>query len=469
MRWLAALLFLPAFAFAQGIPVPVAEALKRAGVPIEAVALVVREASGPAGNNRALVSHQPDKPMNPASVMKLATTAAALDLLGPAFTFKTEFYWRGELRGGVLEGDLHIKGGADPKLTYERLWVAMRQLRERGIREIRGDIVLDRGYLAPLEHDSARFDGKARRAYNVGPDALLLNFKVVTLRFVPDGAAARVIADPPIPSVEVMSRVKVVKNGGCGDWQERLSMDVQETGLLATVSVEGNYAESCGERAWHVSVFDHARYDEALLRWLWSESGGKLLGKVRDGPVPAEAKLVYTSESAPLAEIVRDINKYSNNVMARQVFLALSAELDKQPGDATRSGAAVKQWLKDRGIEAPELVLENGSGLSRVERFSAGNTAALIDMMWKRALMPEFLSSLSLAAVDGTFRKRMNNEGFAGQAHLKGGTLNDVRAIAGQVLSRGGKRWTVVFVVNHPNAPATQVAQDVLLNWVYER
>jgi D-alanyl-D-alanine carboxypeptidase/D-alanyl-D-alanine-endopeptidase (penicillin-binding protein 4) len=89
--------------------------------------------------------------------------------------------------------------------------------------------------------------------------------------------------------------------------------------------------------------------------------------------------------------------------------------------------------------------------------------------LWKRALMPEFLSSLSLAAVDGTFKKRLNSEGVSGQAHLKGGTLNDVRAIAGQVLDRNGKRWTVVFVVNHPNAPASQTAQDVLLRWVYER
>lgn len=465
MRWLAVLLLVPSLALARGVPAPVAEALKRAGIPHDAVALVVREA----GTDKPFVSHQSGKSMNPASVMKLATTAAALDLLGPAFSFKTEISTRGELRGGVLDGDLYIKGAADPKLTYERLWIAMRQLRERGIREIKGDFVLDRGYLAPVEHDAARFDGKARRAYNVGPDALLLNFKVVTLRFVQDGTAVRVVTEPPIPSVEVVSRIKLVKNGACGDWQERLTLDVQETGLLATLNLDGNYAESCGERAWHVSLFDHARYDEALLRWLWSESGGKLLGKVRESAVPPDAKLIYTMESPPLADLVRDINKYSNNVMARQVFLALSAEMDKQPGNGTRSAAIVKEWLKARGIDAPELVLENGSGLSRVERLSAGNTAALIDMMWKRALMPEFLSSLSLAAVDGTFKKRMNTDGVAGQAHLKGGTLNDVRAIAGQVLDRSGKRWTVVFVVNHPNAPASQVAQDVLLKWVYER
>jgi serine-type D-Ala-D-Ala carboxypeptidase/endopeptidase (penicillin-binding protein 4) len=467
MRFFATLLFVPLLASAQGIPAPVAEELKRAGIPADAVALVVREA----GADKTVASHQPSKPVNPASVMKLATTAAALDLLGPAFAFKTEVFSRGKLQNGVLEGDLFIKGSADPKLTYEKLWMSVRQLRERGIREIKGDIVLDRSYLAPVEHDSARFDGKVRRAYNVGPDALLLNFKVVTLRLIPgdrDTRTVTVFSDPPMPSVQIVNRIKL-SAGGCGDWQERLQLDVKEVALQATVQLDGNFAESCGEKAWHVSVFDHARYDEALLRWLWTEAGGKLHGKVRESTVPADAWPILSIESPPLADLARDINKFSNNVMARQVFLALSAELDKQPGNALRSTAIVKEWLKAKGIDAPELVMENGSGLSRVERMSAGNIAALIDAMWKRALMPEFLSSLSLAAVDGTFKKRLNSEGVSGQAHLKGGTLNDVRAIAGQVLDRNGKRWTVVFVVNHPNAPASQTAQDVLLRWVYER
>jgi D-alanyl-D-alanine carboxypeptidase/D-alanyl-D-alanine-endopeptidase (penicillin-binding protein 4) len=467
MRWYALLALIPLAAAAQGIPAPVADELKRAGVPPESVALIVREAGG----DRTLVSHQAAKPMNPASVMKLATTAAALDLLGPAFAFKTEIFTRGKVQGGVLDGDLYVKGSADPKLTYEKLWMAVRQLKERGIREIKGDLVLDRSYLAPIEHDAARFDGKARRAYNVGPDALLLNFKVVTLRFVPgdrDSRAVTVFSDPPMPNVQIVNRVKLAA-GGCGDWQERLQLDVKETGLQATLQLDGSFAESCGERAWHVSVFDHAGYDEALLRWLWTEAGGKLHGKVRESTVPADAWPVYAIESPPLADLAKDVNKFSNNVMARQIFLALSAEMDKQPGNTARSTAIVKDWLKARGIEAPELVMENGSGLSRVERMSAGNIAALIDAMWKRALMPEFLSSLSLAAVDGTFKKRVNNEGVAGQAHLKGGTLNDVRAIAGQVLDHSGKRWTVVFMVNHPNAPSSQSAQDVLLRWIYER
>ena len=449
-------------AIAQTLPQPVSEALQRAGVPLDAVALVVRDASG----KDTLVSHNAAKSMNPASVIKLVTTSAALDLLGPAYAFKTEFYARGEVRNGMLDGDLYVKGYGDPKLTYERLWAAIRQLRERGVRDVHGDIVFDRSYFAPVVHDSSRFDGKALRAYNVGPDALLFNYKAITFRFIPERGAVSISAEPAIPSVEISSRIKLV-NGACGDWQERLAPEIEENGLLATVQFSGNFAERCGEKAWNLSLFDHPRYNAALFRTLWSEAGGKIFGKTRDAGVPGDARLIFSIDSPPLADVVRDINKFSNNVMARQLFLTLSAEATGQPGETARSVEVIKAWLKRKGIEAPELVLENGAGLSRAERISANTLADLLQVMSSGALMPELISSLPLVAVDGTMKKRMNGNGVAGQAHIKGGTLDEVRAIAGEVVDMNGKRWLVVFMVNHPNAPASQPVQDILLQWVY--
>ncbi len=445
------------------LPPAIAEILKRANVPESSVALVVREL----GAARPLVQHNSARGLNPASVMKLLTSGAALDMLGPAFTYKTDFLIRGQLAHGVLEGDLHIKAGGDPKLTYERMWAALRQLRERGIREIRGDIIIDRSYFAPLEHDAARFDGKSRRAYNVGPDAFLLNFKVVTLRFVPEGDSVRVVTEPPIASLEVLSRLQLVKNGSCGDWQERLKLDVREDDLLATFHIEGRYPESCGERAWPVSVFDHGRYARALLHTLWSETGGKITGTVRDGPVPPDARRLLQIESPALAELIRDINKFSNNVMARQVFLSLSAERDQAPGTSERSSLLIRNWLAGLEIDAPELVIENGAGLSRTDRISAGSTAALLDAIWRRGTMPELTSSLSLVGQDGTFKKRSAGEGMS--AHLKSGTLNDVRAVAGYVLDKKGRRWVVVMYIQHGNAPAASGTQEALLNWLGDR
>ncbi|MBL8488981.1 MAG: D-alanyl-D-alanine carboxypeptidase, partial [Rhodocyclaceae bacterium] len=169
-----------------------------------------------------------------------------------------------------------------------------------------------------------------------------------------------------------------------------------------------------------------------------------------------------------LADVVRDINKFSNNVMARQLFLTLGAN-GGGPATADRAEAAIKAWLEAKNLRMPELVLENGSGLSRRERMSADSLARLLAAAWKSPVMPEFISSLPLTAVDGTMQRRLKTNAVAGQAHIKTGTLEGVKTMAGYVLDRAGRRQIVVLLVNHPNAAAAQPAQDALLQWVYER
>jgi len=457
----AALLLAPALACAQ-LPAPVRDALARAGVPETAVGVVVEPVAG----GKRLVAHNAARPLNPASAIKLVTTFAGLDLLGPAYTFKTDVLVTGEVAGGVLAGDLVLRGGGDPKLTYERLWQLVHQLRARGLREIRGDVILDRSYFAAAPHDPASFDGEARRAYNVGPDALLINFKAIDFRFVPDAAGVRVVGEPDFPNVEIASRVKLVQEP-CNNWRKGLKHEIEEMGLLATVVISGTYPADCGEKAWPLSVFDADRYAEAALRWIWSEAGGRLTGKVRAGKTPAGAMLFHRFESEPLAALVRDINKYSNNVMARQLFLTLSAEKTGVPGEGRASAQVVRDWLAAKGIAAPGFAMENGSGLSRTDRISAESLAAVLRAAWSSAVMPELVSSLSLFAVDGTFKSR--NGSFAGQAHLKGGTLTGVQSVAGVVLDAKGERWVVVMIANHDNANRAQGALDALVDWVYRR
>ena len=439
------------------------QALARAKVPLEAVAVVVEPVlSGP-----VLVSHRAKEPMNPASVMKLFTTFAALELLGPAFTFRTDVLVSGTVAGGLLDGDLVIRGGGDPKLTYERLWQVAHHLRARGIREVKGDVILDRGYFAPAPpHDPGSFDKEPRRAYNVGPDALLVNFQAIDFRFIPEGAAARVTGEPDIPSVDIASRIRVVP-GPCGAWRQGLAYEVVENGMLATVTFSGTYPAECGEKSWPLAIMESARYTEAVWRWVWSEAGGTLRGKVRPGATPADARLVYRHESEPLANLVRDTNKFSNNVMARHLFLALSAEPKGAGGEAQASARVVIEWLARRSIEAADVVLENGSGLSRNERASAATLTALLRTAWASPLMSELTSSLPVLSVDGTLKQR--GRLASGQAHLKGGTLAGVQSVAGYVLDRRGRRWIVVMIVNHPNAGSAQPAMDALVDWVYRQ
>ncbi|MGE5616644.1 MAG: D-alanyl-D-alanine carboxypeptidase/D-alanyl-D-alanine-endopeptidase, partial [Bacillota bacterium] len=395
------------------------------------------------------------------------TTLAALDLLGPAFTFHTDVFVRGELVNGVLDGDLIIRGGGDPHLTYERVWQLAHQLRSRGLREIRGDIVIDRGYFAPVTHDPARFDREPRRAYNVGPDALLVNFQAIDFQFIPEDKAVRVVAEPDLPNVEIASEIHITQEP-CTWWRGGLKQDVIENGLIATVMFSGDYPASCGEHSWPLAVFDGPRFTESVLRWTWSEAGGTLRGKVRAGTLPTDARLFYRNDSEPLANLVRDMNKFSNNVMARQIFLALSAEKTTGPGERRASERVVREWLAARKIAARELVLDNGSGLSREQRVSAATIAAVLQAAWASPVMAEFVASLPIFGEDGTFETR-KGLGATGYAHLKGGTLDGVQTAAGYVLDARGRRWIVVMAMNHANANAASGAIDALVEWVHER
>ena len=330
--------------------------------------------------------------------------------------------------------------------------------------------MLDRSYFEVDEHDVARFDSEPLRPYNVGADALLVNYKAVRFQFVPDAAAKTVtiVPEPRLAQLEVANGVRA-GDGQCGDWRAGLKFDLQQhSGGAAKVSFSGTMPASCGERYWNLAFLAHRDYVHGVFRQLWEEMGGVLRGRARDGEPPPSARPFATYESPSVAEVVRDMNKFSNNVMARQVFLTLSAETTKLPGRYDRSARAVQSWLAARGLEIPELVLENGSGLSRTERISAGGMGRLLIAAYRSSVMPEFIASMPLVAYDGTLRKRMKFESVAGHAHIKTGSLSDVRAIAGYVLDRNSRRQVVVFIVNHANAGAGQSAEDAVLRWVYE-
>jgi len=449
---------------AEHLPASVSSALRAAGVPAASAAAVVQEVGAP----RPLLAFNAGNPMNPASTIKLVTTLAGLELLGPTFRWKTDVLAAGPLRGEVLEGDLVLRGQGDPKLTVENFWLMLRALRARGLREIRGDLVLDRGYFEPINQDTGRFDGEPLRPYNVPPDPLLLNFKAFRFTFVPDpeSRTATVAVEPRSALLRLANSVRL-SEGPCNDWRARLKAEFNGDGGEARASFAGSYPSSCGEKTWNVALQSHPNYVHGVFRQLWEEMGGVLRGGVREAPAPAGARLLYSHESPALAEVVRDMNKYSNNVMARQVFLTLSAEATGLPARADRSAEVIAAWLARMGLDFPELAMENGSGLSRGDRISARNMGRLLLAAYASPVMPEFIASLPLVAYDGTMKRRLKSESVAGQAHIKTGSLSDVRSLAGYVLDSRGRRYAVVFFVNHPNAGATQAAQDALLAWVY--
>ncbi len=488
-----------AIAVAQGpiapkeLPATVRHALSQAGVAEGNSAFAVVPLDG----GPLSLALRDAVPMNPASTMKLLTTYAALATLGPDFHWRTEIFASRAPVGGRLEGDLFVRGGGDPGLVIERWWLLIQQLRALGIKEIRGDLVLDRSLYAAADESTVTLDGNELRPYNVAPDALLINFKTLSLEFLPDAAAgiARIRATPALEGVRLPQHVPLAA-GACGDWKSQLKADFSQP---HAPRFHGSYPRACGAGVWHVSLLSPDEYALASFGALWHSSGAVLRGGVRRGQVPAGALALAALDSPPLAQVIRDINKNSNNVMARQLFLTLGLEPENStlavapadtgtaladgveetrgagpgllPAAAQRASTArsiryVQGWLQQTGLAMPELVLQNGSGLSRQERISAGSLARLLVHAWNSAEMPDFVASLPIAGVDGTMKKR---NGAAHSAYIKTGYLAEVRAVAGYVFAASGHRYAVVALINDPNAAGAQAAHDALLQWVWEQ
>ena len=481
MRWLAAactLAGLPLMAAAQAatpastsgtvqpvaaarpmaLPATVDAALLRAKIPREAVSFYVTEAEG---RSTPRLAWREREGMNPASVMKLVTTYAALDLLGPAYVWRTPVYVDGSISNGSLQGNLYLQGRGDPKLVMERLWLLLRRLQGMGVKVIVGDIILDRSAFALPAHDAAAFDGEPFRPYNVAPDALLLNYKSAVMTLVPDARAgvARVQWEPPLAGVQQQATVPLAPAGtDCGDWRSALQGDWADP---ARMGFAGQYPASCGDKVWSIAPADPQQFAARAVEGMWRELGGKLTGSVREGRVPAGLKPAFVAESPALGEVVRDINKFSNNVMTQQVFLTLGLE-QAGVGSMQTANEAVARWWTSRWGASELPVVDNGAGLSREARISAHALGRMLQSAWLSPVMPEYLASLPIAGVDGTLRRSKAQA----SAHLKTGSLRDSNALAGYVDGASGKRYVLVAFVNHANAGAARPAMDALVDWV---
>jgi D-alanyl-D-alanine carboxypeptidase/D-alanyl-D-alanine-endopeptidase (penicillin-binding protein 4) len=456
---LAAALCLIHSAAAQSLPPEVEAALARAKVPRDAVTMLVADVDGV---RPPRLAWRQQVPVNPASIMKLVTTYAALDMLGAAYTWTTPVYVDGPVSNGVLSGNLYIKGQGDPKLVMERVWLLLRRVQGLGITTVNGDIVLDRSaFENTAETDPGAFDNEPLRPYNAAPDALLLNFKSVVMTFVPNGNGqiAQVSYDPPLAGVATQPTVPL-SAGECGDYRGTLRGDFSDPNRIRFA---GNYPASCGEKIWAVAYAEPRTYGARAIGGMWGEMGGRVGGQIREGRVPPGLKPAFEMSSPPLAEVIRDINKYSNNIMAQQVFLTLGLT-QKSRGTFEASRGAVGQWWRERiGTGEAQPVLENGAGLSRDGRISAAALTRMLQVAWRSPVMPELMASLPAIGVDGTLKKRSLRSG--GAAHLKTGSLRDAAGVAGYVDGISGRRYIVVAIANHANANAARPAFDALVDW----
>ncbi|ACO78106.1 D-alanyl-D-alanine carboxypeptidase/D-alanyl-D-alanine-endopeptidase [Azotobacter vinelandii CA] len=444
------------------LPKNVQQALSAHKLPGDALSLVVLPLTGPG----VPTYFNADVPLNPASTMKLVTTYAALELLGPTHKWHTEFYADGPLQGGVLNGNLYLKGGGDPKLNMERLWLLMRDLRANGVREVRGDLVLDRSHFVQPHLPSFNDDGgDSNKPFLVEPDSLLINLKA--LRFIAraEPGKVQISVEPPIAGMSIDNQVQALPAGACPDWPDvRYNLIPQQSGYSMVVT--GKLPAGCSAQS-YIAPLDHQTYAAGAVRAIWQELGGSIRGQDRVGNVPRQAQLLVRASSPDMVEIIRDINKFSNNTMARQLFLSIGRQYRNgaDADDAQAAYRAVRQWMTRKGIDPRHLVMENGSGLSRTERISAREMAEMLKAAWHSPYAAEFIASMPLVAMDGTMRKRLRRTPLVGEAHIKTGTLNTVRAISGFSRDQNGNTWAVVAILNHARPwGASSILDQVLVD-----
>lgn len=448
------------------LPAGVKSALHVRNVPHDTLSIYVEDLD----TGDTVLQWRDEVARNPGSTIKLLTTLVALDILGPTYTWTTDVFALGEISDDRLDGDLLIRGSGDPFLVTERLWQMLRQVRQAGIREIGGNLLLDDSLFAVAKHDPAAFDRQPLRAYNVAPNALLTNFKVVRYWFEPqvESGSVRVWLDPELVNLEIDNRLTLAP-GSCRGYQRGITITANEE--LDKITFSGRFPRGCKRYAMDRTALTHNEFTYGLVTSLWRGLGGTFDGAWVNAPTPENAEPLVSFASLPLADIIARVNKHSNNVMARQLLYTLSAEVLGEPGTEAGGRKVVDDWLQANGLQFCKLSYENGAGLSRDVRMTASDLGAMLRFAWQQPYMPEYVSSLSLSGLDGTLAYRFDDSSLAGNAHLKTGSLDHVSAIAGYLQSRSGRRFAVVALQNHPDihrGPGHEV-QEALLRWLYEQ
>jgi D-alanyl-D-alanine carboxypeptidase/D-alanyl-D-alanine-endopeptidase (penicillin-binding protein 4) len=442
------------------LPPEVLEALAKAGVPPEAFAV----SAVPLAHRAAPVNWRADVPMQPASTMKLVTSVVALDRLGPNHRSSTEFLSAAPLQEGALQGDLVLKGGADPELGLPQFWALLVDLKQRGVNTINGDLVIDRTLFRPARMDlnTAAFDQAPEFQYNVIPDALELAGNLLPLEINADASAVRVAAVPALDGLEVTHKL-TLNNRACRDWDADwkpafVEPDAQDKSRTR-IELQGSFPANCTKRI-ELQLIDRLELAERLFRTLWKGLGGQWTGTAREAAAPEGAKLLVKRTSRPWGEVLRPMNKTSDNPVTRLLFLQLGVPLmavDAQATTAELAARAVREWFTQNRIDTTGLVLDNGSGLSRSERITPTQMASLLAVAWRSPYAPDLLMSLPVAGTDGSVRP-LKDSPAAGWARLKPGTLRNVVALAGYMRDPQGRPWAVSMMINHDDASRARPA-----------
>ena len=443
------------------LPQVINEEIRRSGISKKDISIYIKEAGQ---NGKLIASLNAYKSRTPASVIKVFTTYASVLKLGFDYRWPTKFYTTGNLQNGVLQGDLLIQGFGDPTLNAEDLEQIVSEIRAKGIRDIRGDIVIDRSYFEVGDKDSSGFDKNLYSAYNAMPDAMMFNERVVTVCVIPK--EKRVQKKHVDESYKVLDRLEHV-NRPCRGKYSWPKVKIDKSEVIPTVVLKGKISERCGQRnICKVVTKPYKSFYYALKEEL-KEEGIAVRGTLKLQNIPRNATMLFTHYSEPLEEIISETAKESNNLYARHLLLLLGAKLHGAPATVQKGRDAIVEILKTKGVLGKgNLRVDNGSGLSRTSRINAKLLAQMYDNAYDRYGY-RWMETLSIAGIDGTIKERLNHTAVKKRAWMKTGTLKRVKNIGGYVKNRAGKFYTVVILINSSKAKYRGAKlQDEIIEWL---
>ncbi|MDE0331654.1 MAG: D-alanyl-D-alanine carboxypeptidase/D-alanyl-D-alanine-endopeptidase [Nitrospinae bacterium] len=420
----------------------VRRAVKRQCVRPGRLGLYIRSVS----TAQTLYSHNAATKRIPASNVKIFTAAAALARLGPDYRFATDFYTKGKVRGGVLRGDLFLKGYGDPLFVHEKMRDLVRRLKLRGVRAIEGDLVADDTFFDEKKHGRGWRVGRSIRPYLAPHGALSLNFGLANVLVAPGdrvGGPAVANLEPPSRALRLRAKVKTSRR------RLKIRLGRRRSKGVDVVQISGSFPAGNRMRTYRVPVTDPTAFTAGAVAAEFRKQGIALKGRIRRAATPADARLLARNLSPPLSEVVSGLNKFSNNFVAEQVLKTMGSETHGAPGTAEKGLRVVRDFLISAGVSAKEIALADGSGLSRMNRASPRSLAVLLEAAHNDfRLRPEFMASLAVFGVDGTVKKRRRRGVDSRRVRVKTGVLNGVRAFSGYAAAKNGEILAFSILMN---------------------
>jgi D-alanyl-D-alanine carboxypeptidase/D-alanyl-D-alanine-endopeptidase (penicillin-binding protein 4) len=400
-----------------------------------------------------MYEHRSNHLLIPASNVKIMTSAAALSVLKPDYRFRTALLYDGSMEEGVVKGNVYLKGYGDPKLVPEELWRFVADLKNRGLRKIEGDLVADDSFFDEKRYGTGWGTANRHRAYHAKLGALSLNFNVVNVHVRPGekvGDPPVVLTDPDTSFITVQNLAKTV-----GPTKRRqgihFQIDVQHGSRGDIIRVSGGVPMNFAPRRYYRTVSNPPLYAATVFREYLTREGISVSGETRIGETPPEAPVLHVHQSAPLSQVVADLNKFSNNFVAEQILKTLGAERFGNPGSDAKGLEVVEEFLAGLGIQKGNFTLVDGSGLSPLNRLTPAQIVTVLRAMHRELrFRPEFVSSFATMGVDGSVKNRIGESDVLGSVRVKTGTLNQASCLSGYLETREGELVAFSLLMNGP-------------------